>query len=289
MLEASNANADRRNIAMRRRHSLQAIASFTPGQGADAAPARELSVVHSSFGRLRVHLPQWSGSGDAEMAAEVCRLPGVTYAKASPVTQNVLILFAPRQTSALALLAALPALRLNVPVLSLVHGDSDELCAPAPETRLAVARLEDAQPPTPPDSDGYMTGAGRVLYQFLGWSSVGLAVIGAITPGIPTAPFVVLAGYFFIRSSPEAHQWLRQSRWFGPILRDWEEHRAVRRSIRNAAVGLILFGMGFTALLGLPATLTATIITLQLVGLVIVLSLRVVEHPEAAGALPAAR
>ncbi len=134
----------------------------------------------------------------------------------------------------------------------------------------------------------YMTGTGRVVYQVLGWSSVGLAVVGAVTPGIPTAPFVVLAGYFFIRSSPEAHQWLRQSRWFGPILRDWEEHRGIRRSIRNAAVGLILFSMAFTVLLGLPTALTATILTLQLVGLVIVLSLRVVEPaaysgPEIAG------
>jgi uncharacterized protein len=122
-----------------------------------------------------------------------------------------------------------------------------------------------------------MTGTGRVVYQALGWASVGMAVVGAITPGIPTAPFVLLAGYFFIRSSREAHEWLRQSRWFGPMLRDWEEHRGVRRSIRNAAVGLIVLGMAVTLMLGLPTAVLATILTLQLVGLAIVLSLRVVE------------
>jgi uncharacterized membrane protein YbaN (DUF454 family) len=123
----------------------------------------------------------------------------------------------------------------------------------------------------------YVTGMGRVVYTTLGWTSVGMAVVGAITPGIPTAPFVILGGYFFIRSSPEAHEWLRQSRWFGPILRDWEEHRGVRRSIRNAAVALIGGSMVVTTLMPLPTALTVTIVALQAVGLAIVMNLRVVD------------
>jgi uncharacterized membrane protein YbaN (DUF454 family) len=271
---------------MRYRSPAFPVAPVTPANNGDAAPARELSVVHSSFGRLRVHLPYWSGTREAEITAEVRRLAGVTHAEASPITGNLLILFAPRQTSAHTLLRVLPHLSLDVPDWPSMLGTVPE---PPPaaiaEIRPHAALLADAH--GPPDSTGYVTGTGRVIYQLLGWTSVGLAVIGAITPGIPTAPFVVIAGYFFIRSSPEAHRWLRESRWFGPILRDWEEYRAVRRSVRNAAVGLILFGMGFIVLLGLPATLTATILTLQFVGLVIVLSLRVVEAPEV-GALPAA-
>jgi uncharacterized membrane protein YbaN (DUF454 family) len=260
---------------MRHPNLPQSVAVVPLGHGADAAPARDLSVVHSSFGRLRVHLPHWSGSGDTEIAAAVRRLAGVTHAEASPITGNLLVRFAPQETSAQALLDALPRLRLDMqdwPAVLDAVGESQAL---------ALATIIDP-PAELPEPAGYMTGTARVLYQLLGWASVGLAVVGAITPGIPTAPFVVLAGYFFIRSSPEAHQWLRQSRWFGPILRDWEEHRAVRRSIRNAAVGLILFGMGFTVLLGLPATLTATILTLQLLGLAIVMSLPVVEAAEAA-------
>jgi uncharacterized protein len=269
---------------MRRRNPPLAVAPWTPANGGNAAPARDLSVVHSSLGRLRVHLPHWSGCGEAEIAAEVRGLAGVTHAEASPITGNLLILFASRQTSADALLKALPALRMQLP-------DQPSVLAPPPSALTPVAAplalFVDTPEPAAEPEGYYMTGAARVLYQILGWSSVGLAVVGAIIPGIPTAPFVVLAGYFFIRSSPEAHQWLRQSRWFGPILRDWEDHRAVRRSIRNAAVGLILAGMSVTAILGLPATLTATIITLQLLGLVIVMSLPVIEPAELGDALPA--
>ena len=93
---------------------------------------------------------------------------------------------------------------------------------PAASSALAMNSTEPA---------GYVTGLRRKVYQVLGWASVGMAVVGFALPGIPGAPFVVLAGYFFIRSSPRSHAWLLQSRWFGPILRDWEQHRAVRPTI----------------------------------------------------------
>ena len=273
---------------MLRRYFSRPTADSTAGDQAESQPARDLSVVHSSFGRLRVHLPHWSREGDAEIAAEVLRMAGVTHAEASAITGNLLILFAPRETSAERLLEALPYLRAELPVPPPVLDVENE----PPRTAIVVANppgesLSDtlALPAVQPDY--YVTGWARVLYQGLGWASVGLAVVGAITPGIPTAPFVVLAGYFFIRSSPEAHRWLRESRWFGPILRDWEEHRAVRRSVRNFAIGLIIFSMAFVMLIGMPITLTVTIVTLQLIGLVIVMSLRVIDPTEEMKALPA--
>src|SRR5262249_27862254 len=151
--------------------------------------------------------------------------------------------------------------------LRVVQCDSDVL-ALAEQTGGLIAAPGEA---LEPHQGAYVTGTRQVVYQALGWSSVGMAVVGAITPGIPTTPFVVLAGYFFVRSSPEAHQWLRQSRWFGPLLRDWEEHRAVRRSVRNATAGLIVGSMVLTLLLDLPAALVATIISLQIIGLAIVM------------------
>ena len=90
-------------------------------------------------------------------------------------------------------------------------------------------------------------------------------------------PFVIIAGYFFIRSSPESHQWLRQSRWFGPLLRDWEDHRGIRRPVRNAALALIGVSMVLTLFLGLPTALTAAIVICQIIGMAIVSRLHVVE------------
>jgi uncharacterized membrane protein YbaN (DUF454 family) len=123
----------------------------------------------------------------------------------------------------------------------------------------------------------YVTGPRRVLYRILGWASVVMAIIGAILPGIPTAPFVILAGYFFIRSSRAAHEWLRAHRLFGPILRDWEDHHGISRTTRNFAVGLILTSAAICTLLGLPLPLLLSIYAMQLIGLIIVLRLHVVD------------
>jgi uncharacterized membrane protein YbaN (DUF454 family) len=242
-----------------------------PGLLADSAPFREPSLVHSCFGRLRAHLPHWSGTDGDQLVAAIALLPGVTRAEANPLTGNVLILFEAQQTTAPALLAALPALRLDLPA-------TPPLLSDASNGPHALAEQIGRQPfePHPVGLVAYKTGTGRVVYKALGWSSVGMAVVGAIMPGIPTAPFVILAGYFFTRSSPEAHEWLRQSRWFGPFLRDWEEHRGVRRWARNTALGLIGGSMVITALMDLSLPLKTTILTFQAVGMAIVLKLRVI-------------
>jgi uncharacterized protein len=247
------------------------VAVISPDE-VDASPAREPTLVHASFGRVRVHLPHWTGTRGEELVARLRRLRGVSHAEANPLTGNVLLRFDPQQTSAQALVATLPALRLEPSPLPALLDP-----APAPAEEIGQLLERPARRPVV-----YATGARRVAYQALGWSSVGMAVVGAIVPGIPTAPFVVLASYFFVRSSPEAHHWLRHSRWFGTLLRDWEDHRGVRRSVRNTAVGLIGASMALTPFLGLPVGLVATIMPLQLIGLAIVLHLHVVEPAPAA-------
>ena len=70
-------------------------------------------MVRSSEGRLRVHLPHWSGKGTSALAAAIRRLPGVRKVEPNPITGNVLILFHPRQTNADQLWTGLQDLRLD--------------------------------------------------------------------------------------------------------------------------------------------------------------------------------
>ena len=79
-----------------------------------AAVGRDLAVLHSSFGRLRVHLPHWSGKGGKQIAAALRRLPGVASAHVNHVTRNVLVLFKPGQTKPETVIAALSAFRLEL-------------------------------------------------------------------------------------------------------------------------------------------------------------------------------
>ncbi|MFM8979745.1 MAG: YbaN family protein [Planctomycetia bacterium] len=86
----------------------------------------------------------------------------------------------------------------------------------------------------------YLDPMRSVLYQLGGWASLGLGVVGAFVPGLPTTPFVLLSSWLFYRSSPRAHAWLRRSRLFGGLIHDWETRRGVRRRVKVRAVTVIV-------------------------------------------------
>jgi cation-transporting ATPase I len=78
-----------------------------------AAQATDARVLHSIAGRLRLHLPHWSGKGGKRLAAAIRHLPGVHKAEPNPVTGNVLIFFDPQQTGCEQLQAGLQTLHLD--------------------------------------------------------------------------------------------------------------------------------------------------------------------------------
>jgi uncharacterized membrane protein YbaN (DUF454 family) len=101
-----------------------------------------------------------------------------------------------------------------------------------------------------------------------------LGYLGAIIPGLPATPFLIAASYFFLRSSPRLHRWLRRSPWVGRVLHDWEEHRGVRRSVRITACCLIVTVVTLTLLFsGLPSWAKILIAALAAIGLAVVVSL----------------
>lgn len=129
------------------------------------------------------------------------------------------------------------------------------------------------------ESPRQRTGLTRWVYMGLGLCSVGLAGLGVLLPGLPTTPFVLLAAFFFVRSSPRLHAWLVRSRLFGPFLRDWQRHRGVRLSVKILAICMVMGVVTLSVTLGsLPNWARFAILGLAAVGVGVILSLRTIPR-----------
>ncbi len=73
-----------------------------------AQSGREMPhILHSLRGRMRVHLPDWSGQNAGALEHSLCQVEGVRQASASPLTGNILISFDPERVCAEEFLARL--------------------------------------------------------------------------------------------------------------------------------------------------------------------------------------
>jgi len=102
------------------------------------------------------------------------------------------------------------------------------------------------QSPTSDPSRLHASRAVRVLLWSCGVAALVLGAIGIVVPGLPTTPFVLLAGACFVRASPRAHAWLLRNRTFGPMLKEWEEHRSVPRRVKGIALAMMTATAGFS-------------------------------------------
>ncbi len=84
-------------------------------------------------------------------------------------------------------------------------------------------------------------GAVRFVYLVAGFVCLGLGIIGAFLPLMPTTIFVILAAGCFARSNERFEAWLLSNRRFGPTIRSWRAERAIpRRGKIMAGLGMVL-------------------------------------------------
>ena len=79
----------------------------------------------------------------------------------------------------------------------------------------------------------------RALFFVAGVLSLGFAVAGIFLPVLPTTPLVLLAATCFARSYRPFHEWLLAHRLFGPLVREWHEHRSIPYRTKLLAIGMM--------------------------------------------------
>lgn len=107
-----------------------------------------------------------------------------------------------------------------------------------------------------------------MLWLAAGLISLGLGIIGAVLPLLPTVPFLLLAAFCFARSSERLHNWLLNHPRFGPSIANWNERGAISRTAKQLATisivvtFLISLGLGLRPMiLGIQAA-TLLIVTI---------------------------
>lgn len=112
----------------------------------------------------------------------------------------------------------------------------------------------------------------RALYSALGLLCVGLGAIGVVLPGWPTTVWLLVAAFFFARSSPRFYAWLLRHPWFGPLVRDVRAGRGIPLRAKVLAVSMIvLFAGSSTVLLWSRPWLSLLVAGCAAVGTLVVL------------------
>jgi hypothetical protein len=88
----------------------------------------------------------------------------------------------------------------------------------------------------------------RVVLLAFGWLWVAIAFVGIVIPGLPTTGPILLAAFFFSKSSERIDHWLVTNRLFGGIVRDWRAGVGFTVRAKVIAVAAIVLSFGITTM-----------------------------------------
>ena len=115
----------------------------------------------------------------------------------------------------------------------------------------------------------------RSVYLVLGIFFLGMAFIGIAIPLIPTVGPVLLAAYFFSKSSARFDKWLVENRLFGGIVRDWRAGLGFTIRAKSIAIGAIIV----TFTISIVFVIDITIIRVGLIALALSLVVYIAQLP----------
>jgi uncharacterized protein len=93
----------------------------------------------------------------------------------------------------------------------------------------------------------------RPVFAVAGVLCVVIGVVGMVLPLIPTTGPLLLAAYFFSRSSPRLHRWLVTHPRFGHFISDFQEGRGIPLRGKIVATIAMTAAFAYTIYWRLPA------------------------------------
>ena len=82
-----------------------------------------------------------------------------------------------------------------------------------------------------------------------GCLALALGTVGVFIPVLPTIPFLLVAGFCFLRSSEKMYHFLMNHPLWGEQLRDYVQHKAVKRRVKYMTLIGLWVSLGIAALM----------------------------------------
>lgn len=87
------------------------------------------------------------------------------------------------------------------------------------------------------------------IWKATGVFCVGLAILGAILPILPTTVFLLMATACFAKSSPRMQRKLLNNKTFGPLIHEWQQNRSIPRKAKRIALLTIILSVVWSSYL----------------------------------------
>ena len=76
----------------------------------------------------------------------------------------------------------------------------------------------------------------NIILTILGLLSLGLGILGAFLPVLPTTPLLLLSAALFLRSNRRLYDWLMNHPTLGPYISNFLKHKAIPLRVKIIAV-----------------------------------------------------
>ena len=94
----------------------------------------------------------------------------------------------------------------------------------------------------------FLTDKVNIILTILGILSLGLGILGAFVPVLPTTPLLLLASVLFLKSNRRLYDWLMNHPKLGPYISNFLEHKAIPLRVKVVSVTMVWLTLLYCAI-----------------------------------------
>lgn len=88
----------------------------------------------------------------------------------------------------------------------------------------------------------------NIFFTIIGLISLGLGLLGAFLPVLPTTPFLLLSAVLFLRGNKGLYQWLMNHQRLGTYISNFIEHKAIPLRVKVVSVATLWLTLLYCAI-----------------------------------------